>query len=228
MAEYDSEVRFQIPIFDIGSPMYIGMSIEDEEYIWEELYTPPNSLKSPWPLLGQGTEVASNSIDAIPVLKSWIDECLTSHPACKDVTRSLPTWVLDVSNNQVSLFISGNQRSPYAALSHCWGKVPLIQTTSSTLHDRISGIPWDDLSSTFQDAMTTTRLLGLKYLWMDSLCILQDDQLDWSRESAAMASIYEVAQIVLAANDAPDGTHGFLHDRNLQPVGIIAEHKSIE
>jgi hypothetical protein len=148
--------------------------------------------------------------EAILALKSWIETCLTSHPACTAAQRTLPTRVLDVSSNDPSFYVSLEENEPYAALSHCWGKSPLIQTHQNTLHDRICGIPWNSLSRTFQDAIVTTRELELRYIWIDSLCIVQDDPEDWGRESERMASTYEGAQVVLAASDAKDGHDGFL------------------
>ncbi|KAH9220962.1 heterokaryon incompatibility protein-domain-containing protein [Leptodontidium sp. 2 PMI_412] len=126
---------------------------------------------------------------------------------------NLPTRVIDVDGDTLSLYISRHEKEPYAALSHCWGKQLVIQTHKSSLEDRVLDIPWGSLSSTFQDTVTTTRLLGLKYLWIDSLCIIQDDAEDWARESGSMASIYDGAQIVIAASDSSDGHDGFLKDR---------------
>lgn len=67
-------------------------------------------------------------------------------------------------------------------------------------------IPWDKLPSTFQDAITVTRRLGIAYIWIDSLCIVQDDAQDWEREAAKMALIFESAYLTIAATAAPNGT----------------------
>lgn len=133
-----------------------------------------------------------------------------------------------MSNGRTSLFISKGEKVPYAALSHCWGLAQIIQTSGLSLQSRIRDIPWNSLSKTFQDAVTVTRLLGLQYLWIDSLCIIQDDALDWTRESGAMASIYEGAEIGLAANEAHDGSHGFLHDRTPQVATTVMECNLLE
>jgi hypothetical protein len=74
--------------------------------------------------------------------------------------------------------------------------------------DHLRGIDWSDLSQTFKDAITLTRRLGHKYIWIDSLCIIQEDENDWQRESAKMASIYESSILTIAATRASDGTKG--------------------
>jgi hypothetical protein len=152
--------------------MHIRTSIDDEEYTWDEIYTLSGSSLSPWSLIRQATERRGSAVEGVSVLRAWIDECLTSHPDCMIQTKPLPTRVLDVSNDKICLFISCGQESPYAALSHCWGKIPIIQATTSALQVNLDGISWDNLSQTFKDAVTTTRMLGLQYLWIDSPCII--------------------------------------------------------
>ena len=69
---------------------------------------------------------------------------------------------------------------------------------------------WEDIPKTFQDAIIVTHFLGFQYLWIDSLCIIQDDLNDWAEESAKMSTIYADATLTIAASAAPDDTHGFL------------------
>lgn len=72
------------------------------------------------------------------------------------------------------------------------------------------GIPVSSLPRTFRDAVTATRALGLRYLWIDSLCIVQDDPEDWAREAGRMAGVYGGAHVVIAANRAGGCEEGFL------------------
>ncbi|KAF2802636.1 HET-domain-containing protein, partial [Mytilinidion resinicola] len=129
-----------------------------------------------------------------------------------------PTRILDVglsddlSKNSVKLSELSNVSAQYVCLSHCWGTVRVITTTRQTLAARCQGIPWESLPKTFQDAITYTRRLGLRYLWIDSLCILQDDREDWRRESALMAAIYKNSYITLAATKSPDVQY-YVHER---------------
>ncbi|PVH84608.1 HET-domain-containing protein [Cadophora sp. DSE1049] len=212
-SDQELEISFQIPVLDAGFPMGLACSDDDGWYSWDELFTETSAAKAPWPLVGHATERQKTALESVHVLKGWIETCQASHPECATGIKSMPTRVLDVEGDNVSLHISENETEPYAALSHCWGKLPVIQTHQSTFEDRVLDIPWTSLSKTFQDAITTTRLLGLKYLWIDSLCIIQDDAEDWARESGKMASIYEGAHIVIAASDSSDGRDGFLKER---------------
>ena len=109
--------------------------------------------------------------------------------------------------------ISYTHCPPYAALSHCWGKIALLRTTKATLNDWKNEIPYGRLSKTFQDAIDIARMLDIAYLWIDSLCIVQDDTHDWETQAAAMAAIYNSAQIVISATGAADGNTGCLIEK---------------
>ena len=69
-------------------------------------------------------------------------------------------------------------------------------------------IPFKDVSRTFQDAVRTTRSLGQQYLWIDSLCIIQDDEEHWAREEAAMAGVYGGSLYTLAALNSENSSEG--------------------
>jgi Heterokaryon incompatibility protein (HET) len=212
-AEQDAPINFQIPAVDEGFPMILGASDNDGGYTFNEVYTVSGSTKAPWLLIGEASERSRSIKEAVHVLRGWMGTCLTSHPACTAEQSPLPTRVLDVSNSNPQLYVSRGEKEPYTALSHCWGRIPLPQTHRLTLRDRLGGIPGDSLPKTFQDAISSTRELGIRYLWIDSLCIVQDDSDDWARESGRMASIYEGASVVLAASEAKDGHDGFLSTR---------------
>lgn len=100
--------------------------------------------------------------------------------------------------------------SAYFALSHCWGppeKRPTI-TTKANLAQRMDRIPFSKLPKTFQDAVEITRKLGCRYLWIDSLCIIQDDEQDWAQEAALMAKVYSHASCTLSALSSKDSSEG--------------------
>jgi hypothetical protein len=75
-------------------------------------------------------------------------------------------------------------------------------------------IRFSELPQTFQDAVTIAKNLGIEYLWIDSLCIIQDSIEDWEHECSRMASVYRGALITIAASDAADSSKGFFHDYN--------------
>ena len=155
---------------------------------------------------------ASNA--TIETVMQWMAECLTSHKQCGALTRELipmsfyPTRILDLSNDVVVL----REDSPferYACLSHCWGPVTdIVKTTKATLAEFETQIPWDKLTNTFRDAIDICRRLGIFFLWIDSLCIIQDSTKDWKEQAGKMGDIYENAYVILAATKAKDSSQG--------------------
>jgi hypothetical protein len=103
--------------------------------------------------------------------------------------------------------------APYVALSHCWGPNLAFVTTNKNLTERKGGIKLEQMPQTFRDAILVTRLMGIRYLWIDSLCILQDDEGDWLRESVHMGTVYSGAYLVIGAARAAADTEGFLSPR---------------
>jgi hypothetical protein len=97
----------------------------------------------------------------------------------------------------------------YVALSHCWGEiVPECVTTKATLEDRKKCIVYDSMPRTFQDAVKFTRSLRVRYLWIDSICIIQNDQSDWRHEASQMEKVYGGSYLTLAAVHAEDCNGG--------------------
>ncbi|KAF2092299.1 HET-domain-containing protein, partial [Saccharata proteae CBS 121410] len=128
----------------------------------------------------------------------------------------LPTRVIDVEASDspnVRLCEPNCLRERYIALSYCWGHSQPLVATLETLESLRAGIAMDILPQTFQDAIKVTRSLGVRYLWIDALCIIQDDPMDWKRESAQMASIYSDAYLTVAASRSSDSQEGFLQPR---------------
>ncbi|CAO2655697.1 Nn.00g045000.m01.CDS01 [Neocucurbitaria sp. VM-36] len=137
----------------------------------------------------------------------------------------LPKRVLYISgdddnNIKARLVQDGDQRSDYVALSHCWGTEQTCTTTKITLTDRTSGIPWETMSKTFQHAIKLALKLGFNYIWIDSLCIIQDDAIDWEIESSRMAEIYQNAAMTLAATSSM-GDHMGCYTEDVQAHGEL-------
>ncbi|KAG4442584.1 hypothetical protein IFR05_001914 [Cadophora sp. M221] len=165
------------------------------------------------------------------LISTWLDVCTKQHKDCtmnlvSDLT--LPARLIDVRPEEedvdVKLVVTGNQnqqlRSGYAVLSHCWGPNAggMLKATTANLGQLQKGIKWESLSKTFQDAINITRKLairgkGIRYLWIDSLCILQDDPKDFEREGTAMHKTYSMATCTIAASSSSDGQGGCLIPR---------------
>lgn len=116
---------------------------------------------------------------------------------------------------QLCLVETQGSKGLYATLSHCWGppgKHPL-STTRSNLASRTQGIPWNELPNTFQDTIMVTRSVGISYIWIDSLCIVQDDAEDWQREASGTEDICEKSHLTIAATAATDSTRDLFLSR---------------
>lgn len=136
-------------------------------------------------------------------------------------------------DNGISVHLCEDAEVPvgdrYITLSHCWGTLEHIRLTKSTLSSFKKKIAWESLSRTFQDAVVITRNLDVKWLWIDSLCIIQDSLEDWTIESKNMQSIYANAFCNISAADAKDGTEGCFRSRNplaIQPCKIMLDGKT--
>lgn len=153
-------------------------------------------------------------------MQTRLADCDRTHSSCRSTDQTRwPKRVLALEeslNGEVSVTLMETQDSgvqmkdmdDYAALSHCWGSSQTCITTTSNLEARKAGIPWEALPKTFQDAIQIVLRLDIKYIWIDSLCILQDDTEDWHTESAKMADVYELASLTLAATASPADSHG--------------------
>jgi hypothetical protein len=99
----------------------------------------------------------------------------------------------------------------------CWGLVSMIALSTDNIKDFKKKIPYNDIPRTFQDAIVVARSLGVQYLWVDSLCILQSGpgaRKDWQTESAQMHRVYENAYCNIAASGSSDSRGGLFYDRN--------------
>ena len=106
----------------------------------------------------------------------------------------------------------GDQR--YATLSHCWGSSRDFLTTRESLAQMKEGFRLSDrLPKTFSDAILVAHKLGIPYLWIDSLCIVQYDESDWAVESSRMASVYSNSYLTIAAAASDGDDKGFLELR---------------
>ncbi|ESZ96629.1 hypothetical protein SBOR_2996 [Sclerotinia borealis F-4128] len=118
-------------------------------------------------------------------------------------------------------------RDRYGTLSHRWGLIHLIMTTKSTIECHKRGIKLDELPKTFKDTISIFRSLHIRYVWIDSLCIVQDDVQDWQRESAQMAAVYSNSYLNIAVTAAADSNEGCFYLRTVKHGTSAAEPRSI-
>ena len=130
----------------------------------------------------------------------------------------MPTRIIEIIDSvdkcQLKLRdISSIENAPYAALSYCWGGEQVVKCTTDTINTWLIEIPFGILPKTIQDSVTVCRRLAIRYLWIDSLCIVQDDTPEKSFEIAQMPHIYRNARLTIAAARARTVREGFLHHR---------------
>ncbi|KAK3988230.1 heterokaryon incompatibility protein-domain-containing protein [Cladorrhinum sp. PSN332] len=166
-----------------------------------------------------------NLDNRLPTLQNWISECLHSHSACKrpvTMRACWPTRLLDLgvaaqaSDATIKVIESKElaEEPKYATLSHCWGSAEMPKTTISTVAKHLEyGFRLSLLPKTFQDAARLARALSIRYLWIDSLCIVQDDPVDWQREASRMGDYYTNSLLTIAATSAKDGREGLFLER---------------
>ncbi|KAK4443767.1 heterokaryon incompatibility protein-domain-containing protein [Podospora aff. communis PSN243] len=160
---------------------------------------------------------------------AWVQSQIAScaepeHPTCPPMKAArLPDRILSIgqTNADIHLHVSQGESKSYATLSHCWGGHLPIMLTKENLSSFQQNIPFDGLPKTFQDAIAFTRRLNIFYLWIDSLCIVQNDPSDWAEQSAQMASIYSLSSLNLAATSALDGRDGLFTPRRPSLTGYL-------
>ncbi|OBT67476.1 hypothetical protein VE03_03084 [Pseudogymnoascus sp. 23342-1-I1] len=169
------------------------------------------------------------SLESQATIKGWINECKSSHQYCKMPShQTLPTRLIDVQPSNPRLVFTAGQTGTYATLSYCWGLSPsnplasMYTTTLATLSSRMSEMLFTDIPKTLQDAIHVTRALGLKYLWIDALCIIQDSPADVAHEIGTMHAVYGNCEIAISATSSTSSKSGFLSPRqDVQPLVTV-------
>lgn len=182
------------------------------------------------PSLGRAADDAEN----IGLVKALLSDCLQNHPTCTQAGAgtAMPTRLLDVKafdDDSKIRIVPGTDAQAhhgrFVCLSHCWGLVPpdapwkLTQSRKSAYMAQVS---MDILPPTFQQAIKYTRDLSERYLWIDSLCIIQDSTKDWAIEASNMAKIYTNSLITLSAatSSSKDGCILERDSKLVDPVTI--------
>ncbi|QMW28872.1 hypothetical protein G4B84_004207 [Aspergillus flavus NRRL3357] len=136
----------------------------------------------------------------------------------------LPKRVVRLASYNMSPVLyetSHGERADYVALSYCWGGEKHLLTTQNTIRSHKAGIPWSQIPQTLKDAMQLTLELGVEFIWIDALCIIQDDPVDWMEEASKFGSVYRDALITVSVTASPNTTSGIFcgersHRHNLR------------
>ncbi|KAF2140906.1 uncharacterized protein K452DRAFT_42686 [Aplosporella prunicola CBS 121167] len=149
----------------------------------------------------------------------WLDKCLNNHSECTSRFTPgdrLPTRLIEIRTHDPKRPKSARLRwgatlptgTTYVTLSHCWGVERFLTLTTQNEAHMMNEVPLDALAIKFRDAIEITSGLGFGYLWIDSLCILQDSPEDWGAESARMAQVFEHSALTIAATCSPSASFG--------------------
>jgi hypothetical protein len=183
-------------------------------------YPPPDRDDIPigFPVLPEPESAARFAL-----LRSWLEWCNTTHDCNLPNARSQGTsptrliYVGHANQDVLRLYLpEETQGVKYTALSHRWGNDPPSEgdprycTTNGNIDARINGFGLSELPKTFRDAVRVTRELGIEYLWIDSLCIIQWNAEDWRHEAGRMQDVFASAYCTIAATSAADSNVGFL------------------
>ncbi|KAF2684743.1 HET-domain-containing protein, partial [Lentithecium fluviatile CBS 122367] len=155
--------------------------------------------------------------------------CSNEHAECRKGSDDawIPSRLIDihdyrssgqvriVSRNDIELSQFGEQPR-YTTLSHVWGTHTFLTLVHSNLQNLRSGFPVSGLPKTFTQAIAVTEKIGLRYLWIDSLCIIQDSAEDWRVEAGSMDKVYLNSFCTIAASLAANPNEGLFWDRNAE------------
>lgn len=150
------------------------------------------------------------------LFQEWLRVCDKEHGHAQEASSGgcavqMPTRLIRVGESSEHLEdIKDSGFLRYLALSHCWGGSTSLSTLTSNIDQFRNEIPHEQLPLNFQEAIRVTRALKIPYLWIDSLCIIQDDPEDWRREAARMGQVFSNAHCTIAATSAATSNEGFL------------------
>jgi hypothetical protein len=159
--------------------------------------------------------LAVNTPEAIRLALQAIEDCTSHHKRCPSIRdHVLPTRLIDCDDPlRPKLVTTANHTGRYVALSYVWGEPQPHSTITRNIVSYQSGIGSSILPQTIKDAISLTHALGFRYLWADTLCIIQDSDDDKAQEIARMRAIFRDAHLVIVAASATKVSEGFLQDR---------------
>ncbi|KAJ8133015.1 hypothetical protein O1611_g608 [Lasiodiplodia mahajangana] len=158
------------------------------------------------------------SDESIQLFRSWLETCSVKHNCgIQNLPPSLPAFLLAIGKEHVHLMdTAGRPKARYAALSYCWGnKGQNTLLSSKNKQQLLNSIALEQLDTTIQEAIHITRQIGFQYLWIDSLCIPQDDEEMKSSEIARMGEVYRNATLTLIPSRATGVKESFLSNREI-------------
>lgn len=162
---------------------------------------------------------------SLGVASRWLKNCVESHSSCRPPTelQKPPRRLIHVGNETQNPFLVETfpdlQHVEWLSLSYCWGGEPSMKLTNETMNGLKNGIPLNGFDATIQDAVLVTRALGISYIWIDALCIIQNGS-EWSEEASKMNEIYGGSTMTLVIASSDSVKNGFLKERDLNYIPV--------
>lgn len=173
-----------------------------------------DDVDPPRPLRARDVAAASGPDVLVDILKSWLGTCKENHEQCRQlrstkVPADLRLRLIDV---ELWCLVRAPQDSSYAALSYVWGTSPTVQTLKANVAEfsvegslRAAALP-----TTIASAIKLVKAMGLRYIWVDALCIVQDDKDDKAHQIQNMDSVYCLAEFTIVQASGSDSTSPLL------------------
>jgi hypothetical protein len=153
----------------------------------------------------QSLEIASDSSSAMAInrISKWLSHCLENDEHCRIPNpKYMPHRLLNVGSNARPdpFLFEPKSPVPYVCLSYCWGADPIgiLKTKQGNLKNHYEGIPLSRLPKTIRDTIHLCRGLKLENLWIDALCIVQDDPKSWFQDASQMHQVYANSHLTIA------------------------------
>ncbi|KAG9496171.1 hypothetical protein J7337_012752 [Fusarium musae] len=169
-----------------------------------------SSIRQEW---APDFQTSTSSEKVHQMISEWYEACSGSHELCprlKSSPKFAPSRLIDIGSGDIwklCLYPQDITDPPeYMTLSYRWAKTPSIRLISSNFEAFRKGARIQQLPKTFREAITVARRFSIRYLWIDSLCIIQDSPEDWARESLQMHLVYanSACTISATASEGPD------------------------
>ena len=168
---------------------------------------------------------------SIDLLKKWYTSCCHEHGAkCSDLalpSMAGPSWLIDIKRGNLVIAEVGYV---YAALSYVWGQTDTLRTTTENLifllEEGSIFASWNLIPRTIRDTLRLVDLLEIKYLWVDSLCIVQDEEDSKQAEMQRMSAIFDHASITIVAANGWDANHGLRGIQGVNDSRNLTRHHS--
>ncbi|KAI1418813.1 HET-domain-containing protein [Xylaria sp. FL1777] len=194
-----------------------------EAPIWGFLLIPAEDMEGPSPDIIIPTTMDLGSPEFLQMIRGWMSVCSSKHPHHED-SGFRPTRLIEITDDvRVRLVVTKGHPhiNSYATLSHCWGKAKTRKLLASNMEASRAGIDISELPTSYKEGIAVCKALGIKYIWIDSLCIIQDSKEDWNREALTMCDVYSNGTINIAAAAAAESSHPSFLERDAQLIGTV-------